>query len=403
MSDIDTAALKAVAPLIPYIEEHYKDRITIERRTKGTVFAKCLWHEENTASLAFFDNGTYKCFGGCGAHGDIISLVQYLENVTFEEACKIIGDNVGYEVILEPPNPFYEAYKDEMDNHSRRYWNNLQKTPDALNYLMNVRGILPDFINMFRLGFTDAEEYKYRTLGGISSRISFPILEHKRKNPKCIGMAYRSITDEQPKYLNDPNQDGREGQNKDCAGVFIKGDILYGLPMAYEGIKKFGYVIITEGYFDVISLHQSIYSNAVSTMGTSLTDQHIKTLSRVTSNVLLMYDSDSAGLNGMFKSIMKLFSSGINVAVCVFESGKDPADVCKAAGFSYHKVTSMINANTMHGIDFCIDRAVKKYEAVSMKERMRAIEQLGPIIDSVQSEMVRDMYKHKAYKRLDME
>lgn len=94
MRDIDTAELKAHAPLIPYITNHYSDKIHIEKRSKDTVFSKCLWHQENTPSLAFFSNGTYKCFGGCGAHGDVITLVQTLENVSFEEACKIIGDNV---------------------------------------------------------------------------------------------------------------------------------------------------------------------------------------------------------------------------------------------------------------------------------------------------------------------
>lgn len=402
MAEIDTAELKAAAPLIPYIETHYSNRIKIEKRTKGTVFCRCLWHQENTPSLAFFDNGTYKCFGGCGAHGDIISLVQHLENATFEEACKIIGDNVGYEVVLEPPNPAYEKYKDEMDNHTRRYWNNLQKNPNALSYLMNQRGISPDMINLFRLGFTDAEEYKYRTVGGISSKITFPILEHKRKKAKCVGIAYRVLTDEKPKYINDPNLDGREGQPPELSGVFIKSNMLYGLHQAYDGIRKFGYAIVTEGYFDVISLHQSGMTNAVGTMGTSLSEAQIKALSKVTKNVMLMYDSDSAGLAGMMKCITSLFNEGINVVVCKFESGKDPADICKSLEFDYFKVNPVINQNTIQGIEFIIDRAVKRYENIAMKERSKALAQLQPVLDSVHNDTLRDMYRQRIYKRLDM-
>lgn len=402
MADIDTAELKEAAPLIPYIETHYGNRIKIEKRTKGTVFCRCLWHQENTPSLAFFENGTYKCFGGCGAHGDLISLVQYMENASFEEACKIIGDNVGYEVILEPPNPEHEKYKDEMDNHTRRYWNNLQKNPDALNYLMNVRHIRPEMIDQFRLGFTDAEEYKYRTVGGISSKIVFPILEHKRKNPKCVGAAYRRLTDEKPKYTNDPNLDGREGQNAALSGVFIKSNMLYGMHQSYEGIKKFGYAIVTEGYLDVISLHQSGMTNAVGTMGTSLSEAQITALSKVTKNVMLMYDSDSAGLNSMTKYVSALFGAGMNVVVCTFESGKDPADICNACEFDYFKVNSLINKNVTQGIEFVINRAVKKYENIAVKERAKALEQLQPILDSVQNPALYDMYKQRIYKRLDM-
>lgn len=401
MSDIDTAALKAAAPLIPYIETHYKDKIIIQKRTKGTVFSQCLWHDENTPSLAFFTNGTYKCFG-CGVHGDIITLVQHMENVTFEEACKIIGDNVGYEIILEPPNPIHESYKDQMDSHSRRYWNNLQNNPEALNYIIKERGISPEMIDLFRLGFTDSEEYKYRNMGGISSKISFPILEHKKRNAKCVGMAYRGLTNEKPKYINDANQDGRDGQNPELNGIFIKSNLLYGLYQAYEGIAKFGYAIVTEGYFDVISLHQSGMTNAIGTMGTSMSENQVKALSKLTNNVLLMYDSDSAGLSGMHKYIANLFKEGINVAVCVLDSGKDPADCCNMLGFDYFKVNSFINQHTQQAMEFVIDRCVKRYENTASKERTKALNMLEPIIDSICGDMLKEAYKNRAYKRLDI-
>ena len=403
MHEIDTAELKANAPLIPYITTHYQDKIHIESRSKNAVFAKCLWHDENTASLAFFANGTYKCFGGCGAHGDIITLVQSLENVSFEEACKIIGDNVGYEVVLEPPNIHHENYKNKLDDHTRRYWSLLQKNAEALNYLMNERGISSEMIDRFRLGFTGQEEYKYRSdIGNISSKIVFPILEHKRKNPKCVGMAYRGLTNDKPKYINDANQDGRDGQDPNLAGVFIKGNMLYGLHQAYEGIKKTGYVTVVEGYFDVISLHQSGITNAVCTMGTSLTESQIATLSKVTNNVLLLYDGDPAGTSGMMHAIQNLFTAGINVAVCTLDRGYDPADLCKARRFDYHKVNNEIRDHTMPAIEFVIDKVAKPYESIAMKERMKAMQAATPILNAVKDDGMKQMYTARLFKRLDI-
>lgn len=401
MNEIDTNELKAHAPLIPYIQQFYSDKIHIEKISNGTAFARCLWHQENTPSLAFFANGTYKCFGGCGAHGDIITLVQSLEKVSFEEACKIIGDNVGYEIVLEEPNPAWEAYKDELDNHTRRYWNLLQNSPDALNYIMNVRGISPEMIDKFRLGLTAQDEYRYRTdIGNISNRIVFPILEHKRKKPKCVGMAYRGFTDEKPKYINDANQEGRDNQNPNLAGVFIKGNMLYGLHQAYEGIKRCSYVILTEGYFDVIALHQTGITNAVCTMGTSITQAQIEALSKLTKNVMLIYDSDKAGIEGMVRCIKALYVAKFNVVVCVLEGGQDPADLCKSQNFDYLSVSNAIKQHTQQSVDFILNKVLLDYESVVTKERIKAL-QLGlPILELIADPAIKKIFEAQLYKRL---
>lgn len=403
MNDIDTEELKVHAPIIPYIKQFYKDKIKILKENQYTAFAKCLWHSEKDASLAFFANGTYKCFG-CGEYGDIITLVQYIENVSFQEACKMIGDNVGYDVILEKPNPLFESYKDSLDNHTRRYWSNLQQNGAALKYLLCERGISKEMIDLFRIGFTDSEEYKYRTdIGGISNRIVFPILEHKRKNPKCVGMAYRGLTNEKPKYINDPNQDGREHQNPQLAGVFIKGDLLYGLPLAYNEIRKQEYVILVEGYLDVISLHQSGIKNAVGVMGTSITDNQIKEISKITNNVLLFLDGDKAGTTAMLKVIKNLYAANINVAICTLENNMDPADLCKSLDFSYMSIQSEIRKHTKQGIEIVVNKAVERYENIATTERTRALRTAMPIIDTVKDNSIKELYKAKLFKRLDID
>ena len=400
--DINTDELKAYAPIIPYVKKFYKDKIHIVRETNNVAFASCIWHSEKTASLAFFANGSYKCFG-CGEHGDIITLTQSIENLGFQEACKMIGDNVGYDIVLEEPNPLFESYKDNLDNHTRRYWSNLQNNGEALKYLICKRGISKEMIDFFRLGFTDSEEYKYRTdIGGISNKIVFPILEHKRRNPKCVGMAYRGLTDEKPKYINDVNQDGRDGQNPQLAGVFIKGDLLYGLPLAYEGIAKNNHIILVEGYLDVISLHQAGITNAVGSMGTSITENQIKTICNVTSNVLLFLDSDKAGTSAMLKSIKDLYAAGLNVAVCLLDNSMDPADLCKSLNFDNMTIRMEIKNHTKQGIEFIVNSAVERYENIATTERTRALRNAMPIIESVQDPAIKELYKSKLFKRLDI-
>lgn len=400
--DIDTEELKAYAPIIPYVKKFYKDKIHIVKETNNVAFASCIWHSEKTASLAFFANGSYKCFG-CGEHGDIITLTQSIENLGFQEACKMIGDNVGYDIVLEEPNPVFEAYKDTLDNHTRRYWHNLQNSGDALRYLLCERGISKEMIDLFRLGFTDKEEFKHRTdMGGICSKIVFPILEHKRKNPKCVGMAYRGLTDDKPKYINDVNQDGRDGQDTQLAGVFIKGDLLYGMPLAYEGIRKSNHLILVEGYLDVISMHQTGITNVVGSMGTSVTENQVKAISNVTNNVLLLLDGDKAGTSAMVKCIEQFYAVGMNVAVCVLENNMDPADLCKSLEFNNVAVGKVIKNNTKQGIELIVNQAVERYENIATTERTKALRMAMPIIEAVQDPAIREMYKCKLFKRLDI-
>ena len=402
VNDINTEELKSHAPLVPYIKKFYKDKISIVKETKNVAFAPCIWHSENTASLAFFANGSYKCFG-CGECGDIITLTQKLENLTFQEACKTIGDRVGYDIVLEQPNPLFESYKDTLDNHTRRYWSNLQKNGNALKYLLCERGISKEMIDLFRLGFTDNEEYKYRTdIGGISSKIVFPILEHKRRKPKCVGMAYRGLTNDKPKYINDINQDGRPGQDPNLAGLFIKGDLLYGFPLAYDSIIKNDYLILVEGYLDVISLYQSGITNAVGSMGTSITENQIKAMKSVTSNVLLFLDGDNAGTNAMLKCVKELYAAGLNVAICLLDNSMDPADLCKSLDFNYIAINNEIKKHTKQGIELIINNAVERYENIATIERTRALNIAMPIIESVQNTAIKEMYKSKLLKRLDI-
>ena len=398
---VDMSELKAHAPLADYVRKFYPN-IPINVNSKGTAYIKCLWHDEDTPSLALFKDGKCKCFG-CGFSGDIVDIVQKLENMTWKEACEMIGNNVGYEVKFEPPNPVHEAYKDNLDNHTRRYWVNLQQDTEALQYLMNIRRISPDMINLFRLGLTDRDEFKFRSdMGNISRRIVFPILEHKENTPKCVGMAYRGFPEDiKPKYINDHNQDGRDGQDPALAGVFIRGNMLYGLPQAMQGIRRMNHVIIVEGYFDVISMHQSGFVNTVATMGTNLTVNHAEEIKKRTGNVILMLDNDTAGKKAILHDLPILYQAGLNVAICVPET-HDPDDWCKQYDFNFQRMHQLIEFKTKQAIDYVSDLLTERYQAVATAERYKAMENAEPILNSITNESTKALMRAMLLKRLDL-
>ena len=400
MINIDVKDLKASAPIIPYIKTFYKDKIYIERESESVAFAKCIFHQEDTASLAFYANGTWKCFG-CGEHGDLITLVQKLENVDFQNACVIIANNIGYKIDFINTNPVHEQYKDNLDQLSRRYWANLYNNPEALNYVMNERHITKEIINEFRLGLTDAEEWKYRNdISNISNKIVFPILEHKRIKPKCIGMAYRSINNEKPKYINDHNQDGRAGQNPALSGVFIKGNTLYGLAQAYKHISNAKFVLVTEGYFDVIAMHQSGFRNTVGIMGTSFTEEQIKAILKVTKNIFLLLDGDNPGITAMEKNIPLLVKYDMNVTICILKGFKDPDEMCKYFDYDNSKIYNYLHENMQNGLYYLINKDINHYEELMLREKLKIFNNLYHIIETIPNPAIRNVYIKEIERRL---
>lgn len=362
---IDTDNLKKSAPIIPYITTFYSDKIKLERYTNDGAFAKCVFHEEDTASLMIYSNGTYKCFG-CGAHGDIITLVEHMENVGFQDACTIIANNVGFD-IPEVQNPQWEEYYQAMNEHGARYNQNLKDPANqaAMSYLLNERQLTIQTINAFGLGFTASNEYQFRTdIGNIGNCITFPYFSNHQsinKKPKCVGFAYKPLGDSKSKYLNDRNQDGLDGQDPRFKGVFIKGNLLYGYPMAYKSILENKFAIVVEGYFDVLSMHQSGITNVVGSMGTALTDNQITLLTKITNHVVLMMDSDSAGINAMEKIIRKLAAYGVNISICLLSNFKDPDEMCKNLKFDCKEIIKYIKESSEDGLLYLISKATRKF------------------------------------------
>lgn len=391
--------IKERANIIDYISKFYPD---IKLRRSGTVFiTKCPFHNEETGSLAIWNNGTYKCFG-CAEHGDVIKFVQKIENLGFKEACKLVAQNVGVEYVLEKPNPAHEQYKDMMNAHNRRYWKALKNEPLAMNYLRETRGLSDEVLDSFRVGYVPMDEYKTRSdMGGISGRIAFPILEHKSlAEAKCVAMGYRTLNESvKPKYVNDKNKD-EEGTP--LCGVYVKGNFLYGYSHAYQSIRKHNMAIVTEGYIDVLSMHQAGLTNVVAPLGTALTERQADILKTLTDNLVLFLDGDKAGISNMVRVLPMLLQKGFNVKMMVAENQMDAADLCKSLDFNGSSVAMAINKKSVQAVQYIIDTASADYERTVVEARRKAMHQVSGILTSITNEIDKDLYKSLLYKKLDV-
>lgn len=299
------------------IEEVVSESVQL-RRTGKNLTGFCPFHS-NTRTPAFVvfpETGTWRCFGQCNEGGDIFGFVMKKEGWDFSEALRYLAERAGVE--LRPPTPEEEAAAEEHDNLRAMleeavtfYRHNLLNTTAgelAHEYLVEERLLNDETIEAFGLGYApdswEATITHFRTkgyneqdlvasglvtereAGGIYDRfrhrVMFPIRDERGR---MAGFGARILNPEDvPKFLNTPQ-----------TPIFDKGHLLYGLDRARKAIRSEDQVVIVEGYLDVIALHQAGYPNAVSPMGTALTESQLRMLKRFTRRIVLALDPDAAG------------------------------------------------------------------------------------------------------------
>jgi len=310
MNNIDE--IKARIDIVDLVSETVK----LRRSGKGyTGF--CPFHDnKRTPAFAVFpESGTWRCFGQCNEGGDIFNFVMKKEGWDFSEALRYLADRAGVE--LRTPTPLEQEQAEEND-HLRQlledavifYRHNLLNTPagkEAYAYLIK-RGLDEATIEAWGLGYgpqswdaathyfkergyseqdlLDAGLVSERDSGGVYDRfrhrVTFPIRDERGR---MAGFGARILnSDDIPKFLNSPQ-----------TALFDKGRLLYGLDKAGKAIRAADQVVIVEGYLDVIALHQHGFANAVSPMGTALTEDQLRLLKRRTRRIILALDPDAAG------------------------------------------------------------------------------------------------------------
>ena len=372
----------------------------IELKKTGANFkACCPFHGEETPSFVVSPSKQiYHCFG-CGVGGDSIKFVMEYEKLSYPEALEKLASMAN--VSLEHDNNYKKIDSSIIIKVNEYYQKLLTHNEESKEYLKS-RGISDFSIEKFEVGFAgnsndtinflktnflnlaDAKEFGIIDTGqnGLYSRfidrITFPIYTI---NGTVVGFGGRTISGHNAKYVNSP-------QTK----LFNKSRLLYGYNLAKEAIYKQKTVIVTEGYLDVIMLHQAGFSNAIATLGTALTAEHLPLLKRGEPKVIVAYDGDKAGLNAAYKASLLLSHSQFQGGVVIFTDGQDPADMVN--GNKIDELNAMFSDTTPF-IDFVIDIIIKKYNLENPQDKQSALQEsndylktLSPILQEEYSSLI---------------
>ena len=363
----------------------------------GSYWGLCPFHGEKTASFHVVpDRQLYHCFG-CGKGGGVISFVMEMENLPYLDALRLLAKRANLE--------FPEGDVDEtarrrrgrllaLNKEAARYFHSQLWSPigeEGLNYLRR-RGLSKGTLTRFGLGYApESWDSLINTMtqkgfsksdlleaglavsnkkGGIydrfRDRVMFPIIDLRGD---VIGFGGRVLGDGTPKYLNSPD-----------TPVFNKSRNLFALNLAKS--TKLGRIVLTEGYMDTISLYQAGFDCAVASLGTSLTADHAKLLSRFTKEVVICYDSDQAGVQAADRAIPLLEKTGLKVRVLRVTGAKDPDEYIKTYG---PEAFGRLLDRSENYMEYNLDQLESKYDLndpVQKAEYARAAAEMLARLDS---------------------
>ncbi|AXX92985.1 DNA primase [Malaciobacter molluscorum LMG 25693] len=380
---------------------------SLELKKSGANFkACCPFHGEDTPSFVVSPaKQIYHCFG-CGVGGDAIKFIMEYEKLAYPEAIEKLASMYNVTLSYDDNNKPKQDLK-VLDSINQYFIKLFANNNVAKDYIKS-RGISEFSIEKFEIGYAPKsfETINYlknnylnladaKELGVIDSgenglysrfieRITFPIYG---LNSKIVGFGGRTITGHSAKYINSP-------QTK----IFNKSKLLYGYNIAKENIYKRNRIIVTEGYLDVIMLHQAGFNTAVATLGTALTKDHLPLLRRGEPKVIVAYDGDKAGLNAAFKASVMLSQSEFEGGVVIFGNGMDPADMVKEG-----KVEELnkVFSNPQAFISYAIDYIVAKYNINDPIQKQKALQEANEYLKSL-SILYQDEYKRYLAQKLNI-
>lgn len=364
----------------------------------------CPFHDDRNPSFAVVThkgNHFYKCHS-CGASGDCFRFVQEFLQKNFAEAVEFLADRAGLQ--LEQSGRSDPAARNSAD---RKTW--LRKAARAASDFFQTtlsteqgkrardtikqRGITSAMVDRFELGAAppgwdslrnallgpDLPEkvlvasglLKARSEGDGSydtfrDRLIFPIHDD---TGQPIAFGARALSDDdQPKYLNSAEHD-----------LFYKGKTLYGLHLARTAIVKSRQAIVTEGYTDVIACHAAGIENVVGTLGTALTDDHVRRLARLCHKIVLIFDGDEAGRNAAERAVRNVFRHPVDVGICVLEDGQDPDDMLRHQD-GPQRFQQAIDA-ARDAIEYLLERFQERLDdAPGLSAKQRTLEQFLEVL-----------------------
>ena len=400
--------LKQKNNIVSVIERY----VRLEKKGRN-YWGCCPFHNEKTPSFSVSeDEGLFYCFG-CKESGDVISFVMKYESCDFYEAVKILAKNAGMqvpefsgekEVIEQKKNK--ERLIKLLDSARLHYQQNLllpqakpaqeyikmrqfnRKTLEdfKLGYSLNFKEII-DYLKsqgfslqeMKQAGIVQEKNgYFYDVFAG---RLMFPIFN---SFGECVGFSARVLGQADfAKYINTAE-----------TLLFKKGRVVYGIDLVKK-LKQQGKldkIIIVEGQIDVIAMHKAGFNNTVACMGTALTKENAHELKKLSNNVVLMFDGDTAGQKATYRSIDILREEGFSVKVALMPEKLDPDEILKAQG---SKKISEIVGQALDPMDYLIESELKKYNLSNPRDKSEFIKQILLQISKIDSFSEEDIYLGK--------
>jgi len=357
----------------------------------------CPFHGEKTPSFMVSpEKQLFHCFG-CGEGGNVFNFLMKYEKISFFEAVKMLAKKSGVSLpVDEEKENFLNRQKErlyKLNNLTANYYREcLFKTNQGkkiINYLKK-RGINDTSVEKYKLGYAPSgwdvltnflkkKGYSYEELTKariinkskiegkyidyFRDRIIFPIFN---LSGRVIGFGGRVLDDSLPKYINSPE-----------TLVYNKGSNLYSLNFAKEDIRKKGYLIIVEGYTDVLITQQYEFNNVAASLGTALTARQIDLIKRFTDIVLIAYDADSAGNMATLRSLDLLVKAGLEVKVIDLPQGYDPADFLIKKGKTPFQ--NLIDGS-LSLIDYKLKLLYSKYSIKTIEGKVKVIKGIIPTL-----------------------
>lgn len=390
------------------------------KRAGSNLKGLCPFHSEKTPSFTVYpqDNSFY-CFG-CGAGGDQISFVMKMEHLDYPDAVQYLAKRAGITVVDVDNNGYRDTPKFDkerfykMNADAARYFHAclFADNPDAknaLSYFTDRRGLSIATIKHFGLGFApnsfDAFSGYMRKKGytfdelvagflcgksergtyydAFRNRVMFPIID---VSGNVIAFGGRVMDDSKPKYKNSSD-----------TPVFKKSRNLFALNFARGACEEC--LILCEGYMDVIAMHAAGLTNAVATLGTAITSEQARIMSRYTKKVIISYDADEAGRKAAMRALSLLEEVGLEVSVLSVPGAKDPDEYIKTYGVDKFREV-IFGAKSK--FEYNLDSVLSKYDITLPQDRINALVEMEKIISAVYSAAERDIYIQTVSKKFNV-
>ena len=390
------------------IEDVVGQYVALTKRGNN-LFGLCPFHSEKTPSFSVApDKGIYYCFG-CHKGGGAVNFIMEIENLSYPDAIRFLAKRAGMEV------PEDDEYQSQFRKKERlwalcrdaaRFFHAQLKTPQAAEARKYIakRGLSDGAITRFGIGFapdswtalTDAMTAKGYTKSELleaglvrksekngsiydwfRNKLIFPIIDVRGN---VIGFGGRVLDNSKPKYINSPE-----------SALFSKRRNLFAMNFVKK--SKQGYIILTEGYMDTVTLHQYGFDCAVASLGTSLTQEHADLLSKYTKEIVLIYDGDAAGQNAIRRAIPILEKAGLRIKILRMQGAKDPDEYLHEYGADRFK---LLLQGSEGQAEYRLQSLQMQFDLTQDEQKVEFAKQAAELICTFSTAVEREIYGTRA-------